>query len=146
MATDELSQDDIDALLNRAAERARAAAGPGTAPVTEPSPAVPEPALQAEATNPQVAVSTGGATGMLDDLLDIPLELRVRLGEAVMPIEDVIALREGSVVELDRSTGDPVDILASNRVIAKGEVVVVDDRFTVRLTQILAPQARREKE
>ena len=83
---------------------------------------------------------------MLDDLLDIPLELRVRLGEAVMPIEDVIALREGSVVELDRSTGDPVDILASNRVIAKGEVVVVDDRFTVRLTEILAPQARREKE
>jgi flagellar motor switch protein FliN/FliY len=145
MAANELSQDDIDALLNRAAERARTSTGvvPGDA---APSSVGRRPTgVQSALRTTRGAVSTVDASGVFEDLLDIPLELRVRLGEAVMQIEDIVALTEGSVVELDRASGDPVDVLANNRIIAKGEVVVVDDRFTVRVTEILAPEASAER-
>jgi flagellar motor switch protein FliN/FliY len=162
MAANELSQDDIDALLNRAAERARAVSGqrapaaaeqlnvfgPQAAPEAVPAPAsVPPAGAASDGRAPtRGAASTVEAGGVVDELLDLPLDLRVRLGEAVMPIEEIVALREGSVIELDRAVGDPVDVLVNDTVVAKGEVVIVDDRFTVRLTEIIAPSANADRE
>ncbi len=126
MSPSELSQEDIDALLSRAAERARKA---GESTRTGDAPSHP-------------ADGTESVAGTFEALLDVPLEVRVRLGEAEMPIEDVVSLREGSVVALDRAPGDPVDLLVNGRLFARGEIVVVDDRFTVRITEILAPEGR----
>lgn len=75
----------------------------------------------------------------LDLLLDVPLRITVELGRAHMAVRDVLALQTGSVVELDRAAGQPVDILVNDRLIAHGEVVVIEDRFGVRITEIVSP-------
>ena len=73
----------------------------------------------------------------LDMLLGVKLQLIVELGRTSMRIEDVLKLGPGSVVELDKLAGEPVDVLVNNRLIARGEVVVIDDRFGVRITDVL---------
>ena len=70
---------------------------------------------------------------------DVELDLRIELGRTELLIEEVIKLREGSVVALDKLAGDPVDILANGRLIARGEVLVLNDNFCVRIAEILAP-------
>lgn len=75
----------------------------------------------------------------LDLLLDVPLRITVELGRARMAVRDVLALQTGSVVELDRAAGQPVDVLVNDRLIAHGEVVVIEDRFGVRITEIVSP-------
>ena len=86
----------------------------------------------------------GGAQGgtNLDLLLDVSLRVSVELGRTDLAIKDVLALGPGSVVELDKLAGEPVDILVNDRLIAKGEVVVVDENFGVRVTDIVSPQKR----
>jgi flagellar motor switch protein FliN len=78
----------------------------------------------------------------LDLLLDVSLRVSVELGRTELTIKDVLALGPGSVVELDKLAGEPVDILVNDRLIAKGEVVVVDENFGVRVTDIVSPQKR----
>lgn len=78
----------------------------------------------------------------LDLLLDVGLRVSVELGRTDLTIKDVLALGPGSVVELDKLAGEPVDILVNDRLIAKGEVVVVDENFGVRVTDIVSPQRR----
>ena len=124
MGAGELSQDEIDALLNRAAERARRASE-----VRREGTAVEDAGPGASQEPPDA----------FEHLLDVPLDVRIRLGQAEMTIEEVVSLRDGSVVELDRAPGDPVDILVNDRVVARGEIVVVEDRFTVRVTEVVAP-------
>ncbi len=121
MSPNELSQQEIDALLDRAAERARNASSSRRS-------AAPHAKERDEAPSPSA----------FESLLDVPVELRVRLGETEMPIEELASLGAGSVVALDRSPGDPVDVLVNGRLFARGEVEVADDRFTVRVTEILA--------
>jgi flagellar motor switch protein FliN/FliY len=75
-------------------------------------------------------------------LLDIPVEITVRLGITTMLIKDLLQLGQGSVVELDKLAGEPMEILANNRLIARGEVVVVNEKFGVRLTDIISPSER----
>ena len=72
-------------------------------------------------------------------LLDITLNLSIELGRTVMNVKDILALNDGSVVELDKLAGDPVDIFVNGKLIANGEVVVIDDNFGVRVTDILSP-------
>lgn len=79
----------------------------------------------------------GGAQNAIDLLYDVQLELSVELGRAAIPVRDVLQLGPGSVVELNKLGGEPVDILVNGRPIAKGEVVVVDENFGVRVTEIL---------
>ena len=80
-------------------------------------------------------------TQSIDLLKDVPLRVTVELGRAQLLIRDVLGLRNGSVVELDRQAGAAVDILVNGVLIAKGEVVVVDERFGVRITEVVsAPQ------
>lgn len=76
----------------------------------------------------------------LDILQDVELDLRIELGRTEMLIEEVIALKEGSVVALDKLAGDPVDILVNGRLIARGEVLVLNDNFCVRVAEILSPE------
>lgn len=75
-------------------------------------------------------------------LLDVPLQITVELGRSRRKIRDVLAMGPGSVVELDRLAGEPVDVLVNGKLIAKGEVVVIDDNFGVRITDIVSPAER----
>jgi flagellar motor switch protein FliN/FliY len=78
----------------------------------------------------------------LELLLDVPLEVSVELGRARMSIQDLLNLSPGSVVELDKIAGEPLDILINDRLIARGEAVVVNDKFGVRITDIVSPSER----
>jgi len=78
----------------------------------------------------------------IDLLLDINMRVSVELGRTRMTVHDVLGLSSGSVVELDRQAGEPVDILINDRLVARGEVVVIDDRFGVRVTDIETPSQR----
>ena len=78
----------------------------------------------------------------IEFLLDIPLEITVELGRTRMLIKDLLQLGQGSVVELEKLAGEPMEILVNNRLIARGEVVVVNEKFGVRLTDIIGPTER----
>ena len=78
----------------------------------------------------------------LNMLLDIPLQLSVELGRTKRSVKEILDLSGGSIIELDKLAGEPVDILVNNRLIAKGEVVVIDENFGVRITDILSQADR----
>ena len=82
------------------------------------------------------------ASREIDFLLDIPIEISVQLGASKMLIKELLQLGQGSVIELDKLAGEPMEILANNRLIARGEVVVVNEKFGVRLTDIISPSER----
>lgn len=75
-------------------------------------------------------------------IMDIPVMLTVELGRARVPIKNLLQLAQGSVVELDGLAGDPLDVLVNGCLIAKGEVVVVNEKFGIRLTDVLTPAER----
>jgi flagellar motor switch protein FliN/FliY len=81
----------------------------------------------------------------LDILLDIPLQVTVQLGQTKRTVKEILELSPGSIIELDKLAGEPVDILINNRLIAKGEVVVIDENFGVRVTDILSQSDRLKK-
>jgi flagellar motor switch protein FliN/FliY len=90
----------------------------------------------------------GGPAGdgeNLDLLLDIPLEITIELGRTKMLINDLLKLGQGSVIELAKEAGDNLEILANNRLIAKGDVVVVNKKYGIRLTEVISPVERVEK-
>jgi flagellar motor switch protein FliN len=78
----------------------------------------------------------------LELLLDVPLDLSVELGRARMTIQDLLGLGPGSVIELDKIAGEPLDILVNDRLVARGEAVVVNDKFGVRITDIVSQSER----
>ncbi len=82
-----------------------------------------------------------GEGGNIDMLLDVDLEVKIELGRAEMAIEEVLRLRKGAVVELDKLAGDPVDILVNDKLVAHGEILVVNDNFCVRVTEIVDTEA-----
>jgi len=116
----------------------------------------PEPALAASAlpvpmgmpstSAPSFAPLPGnghsGDNSHIDLLLDISLQVTVELGRARMKIQEILALRNGSVIELDRLAGEPADILVNGTLIAKGEVVVVDEKFGVRVIEVVSRAKR----
>lgn len=75
-------------------------------------------------------------------LLDIPLTITVEIGRTRMLINDLLQLGQGSVIELDKLAGEAMEILVNNKVIAKGEVVVVNEKFGIRLTDVVSPTDR----
>jgi flagellar motor switch protein FliN len=86
-----------------------------------------------------------GATGAGNDIgmiLDIPVQLTVELGRTRIPIKQILQLAQGSVVELETLAGEPMDVLVNGYLIAQGEVVVVNDKFGIRLTDIVTPSER----
>ena len=78
----------------------------------------------------------------LDLILDIPLSVTVELGRSKMLINDLLQLGQGSVIELTKLVGDPLEVLVNNKLVARGEVVVVNEKFGVRLTDIVTPMER----
>lgn len=83
-----------------------------------------------------------GANNDLDMIMDIPVQLTVELGRAKMPIKNLLQLAQGSVVELSALAGEPLDVLINGFLIAQGEVVVVNDKLGIRLTDIITPSER----
>ncbi|MGO9444798.1 MAG: flagellar motor switch protein FliN [Thiobacillaceae bacterium] len=81
----------------------------------------------------------------IDMILDIPVTLTVELGQTKLPIKNLLQLSRGSVIELNGMAGDPLDILVNGCLIAQGEVVVVNERFGIRLTDIITPSERIRK-
>ena len=78
-------------------------------------------------------------------LLDIPLQVTVQLGKTKRTVKEILELSSGSIIELDKLAGEPVDIHINNRLIAKGEVVVIDENFGVRVTDIISQSDRLRK-
>ena len=81
----------------------------------------------------------------LDLVLDIPVNVSLRVGSTEISIRDLVKLVEGSVIALDRDASEPMDVLVNGTLIAQGEIVVVDDRFGVRLTDVVSPTERIEQ-
>jgi flagellar motor switch protein FliN/FliY len=82
--------------------------------------------------------------GGLDMLHDVEMEVSAELGRTRMSVRELLSLSPGAIVELDRAAGSPADLLVNGRLIARGEVVVVDENFGIRITQIVAPGTERE--
>ena len=90
----------------------------------------------------ETAGEESGEPASLDLILDIPLAVTVELGRSKMLINDLLQLGQGSVIELTKLVGDPLEVLVNNKLVARGEVVVVNEKFGVRLTDIVTPMER----
>lgn len=84
----------------------------------------------------------GEVTGNIGLLMDVSMQLTVELGRTKMLIKDILGMGEGTIVELDKLAGEPVDLLVNGKLVAKGEVVVIDENFGVRVTDIISPMER----
>ena len=124
-------------------EPTRSDAGSGTAPGFAASVNGADSVAAASFTNFTASTPDGSVTGNdLNMILDIPVQLTVELGRTRIPIKHILQLAQGSVVELDALAGEPMDVLVNGYLIAQGEVVVVNDKFGIRLTDIVTPGER----
>ena len=104
----------------------------------------------AEAASFDALADTGGLAGIsgevnLDVILDVPVTISMEVGSTRISIRNLLQLNQGSVIELDRLAGEPMDVLVNKTLIARGEVVVVNDKFGLRLTDIISPAERVKK-
>lgn len=120
------------------AEQKKTAKEEGTNPKGESPQYSPEVLAEPSANDAKVDVN-------LDLVLDIPVNVSLRVGSTDISIRDLVTLVEGSVVALDQEAGEPMDVLVNGTLIAHGEIVVVDDRFGVRLIDVVSPSERIEK-
>ena len=105
--------------------------------------AAAQPAAQPANIFPRLTPGTPAeGTKDLDLILDIPVSLTVELGRTRIPIKHILQLAQGSVIELDALAGEPMDVLVNGCLIAQGEVVVVNEKFGIRLTDIVTPSER----
>lgn len=134
----EISAPDInpEAEMGSVPEAAQAPAAPPTPQPVEEH-AAPARKVEFESLGNSSAAAPKGINS-LDMLMDVPMGVTVELGRAKMSVQEVLDLQSGSVIELDHLAGEAVDIFINSHLMARGEVVVVDDRFGVRITQILA--------
>lgn len=97
--------------------------------------------------NPNPTASRGPQPPVqsLDFILDVPLKLTVELGRSRMAVREILQLAQGSVVELTKFAGEPLEVLVNDKLIARGEVVVVNEKFGIRLTDIISPVERIEQ-
>ena len=89
--------------------------------------------------------STNGSPAPIDLLSDVDLQVKIELGRTRMLVEDVLKLADGAVIELDKLAGDPVDIYVNERHVARGEVLVLNDNFCVRINEILSASSETKK-
>ena len=101
---------------------------------------VSKPAFEAADTRPAL-----GQEANLDVILDVSVTLSLEVGRARVPIRSLLQLNQGSVVELERAAGEPLDVYANGTLIAHGEVVVVNEKFGIRLTDVVSPAERIRK-
>lgn len=124
-------QDDIDAML--------AAGGAAAAP------AAPRAPMEEFGSAPKANLPVNLDGPNLDVILDIPVSISMEVGNADITIRNLLQLNQGSVIELDRLAGEPLDVLVNGTLIAHGEVVVVNEKFGIRLTDVISPSERIKK-
>ncbi|AYC32536.1 flagellar motor switch protein FliN [Pseudomonas cavernae] len=128
---DDANQDDIDAMLAQSNAPAR--------------PAAPRAPMEEFGSGPKgnQPVSLDGPN--LDVILDIPVSISMEVGNTEISIRNLLQLNQGSVIELDRLAGEPLDVLVNGTLIAHGEVVVVNEKFGIRLTDVISQSERIKK-
>ena len=131
-AGDDASQADIDALMNQGA----------AAPSAPPPPRAP---MEEFGAGTPLNIPAGLEGPNLDVILDIPVTISMEVGSTDISIRNLLQLNQGSVVELDRLAGEPLDVLVNGTLIAHGEVVVVNEKFGIRLTDVISPSERIKK-
>jgi len=138
VAEQEVTNDDWASALNEQNAAAGAADASFETADASPQPA-PNPAVfeQFDASNARAQTRND-----IDLVLDIPVQLTVELGRTKLPIRNLLQLAQGSVVELDGLAGEPMDVLVNGCLIAQGEVVVVNEKFGIRLTDVITPGER----
>lgn len=132
---EEIAQEDIELLL-RQAETALAS-------IEEPSGASNIPGMQSFKFEEFRGATPSEEIATLDLIRDVEMDLRIELGRTHMHLEDILKLRKGSVVPLDKLAGDPVDVYVNGRLIARGEVLVLNDNFCVRVAELLSGETAR---
>jgi flagellar motor switch protein FliN len=157
VAVDDVPDPWSDDTLQAEIDAARIAAGVSVeerAPVSNPAPPVERSAPSASSRptptavhpvqfmplRPELPANDQGHG--IELLMDVALEVSVELGRSHMPISDILALRTGSVIELDKLAGEPVEVSVNGTLIARGEVVVVDEKFGVRITEVVSKSRR----
>ncbi len=105
---------------------------------------------EAAAVAPDILQESSGVEGSienekLDVILDIPVSLSMEVGRTQIPIRNLLQLTQGSVVELDRLAGEPLDVMVNGTLIAHGEVVVINEKYGIRLTDVMSPHERIQK-
>jgi flagellar motor switch protein FliN len=145
MSTDDMDIDWASAFAEQEAAEAATKAAP-------PPPAAPSgpafPGMSGPATPvsfPSLSGSNASSRHDVEMIMDIPVQLTVELGRTKLPIKSLLQLAQGSVVELDGFAGEPMDVLINGCLIAQGEVVVVNEKFGIRLTDIITPSERIRK-
>lgn len=141
----DVNMGDIGAALAAAGSQAAAsmpADSPNGGPLGGGAPASGGAGAPAGATSGKIA---GQPVQSLDFILDIPLKVTVELGRSKMAIRDILQLAQGSVIELAKFAGEPLEVLVNDKLIARGEVVVVNEKFGIRLTDIISPVERIEQ-
>lgn len=139
--TDTMNQDALADDWAQALEEQANASTADSAPAFDAE-TVPTPSTQGNPTAGSGAGASGGNLSDIQMVLDIPVTLSVELGRVKVPIRYILQLAQGSVVELDALAGEPMDVLVNGYLIAQGEVVVVNDKFGIRLTDIVTPSER----
>ena len=137
---------DESAAAMAAAIEEQPAGGPVTSTATQPAPATSEPSLgtgQFELQEFSDSSEVGVDANRVSMLHDVNLRVEIELGRTRMLVEDVLQLGEGSVVELDKLAGDPVDVFVNDRLIARGEVLILNDSFCVRVSEVLSDDPHR---
>ncbi|GJG94187.1 flagellar motor switch protein FliN [Cupriavidus pauculus] len=152
--TDGTQDKPVDPMDDWASALAEQTSAEQTAPAAEaaatttvaPAPAMPTATPAAATVFPPLAQEApSGFHNDIGMILDIPVQLTVELGRTKVPIKNLLQLAQGSVVELDGLAGEPMDVLVNGYLIAQGEVVVVNDKFGIRLTDIITPSERIRK-
>ncbi len=123
------SQDDIDAMLNQSAA----------------APSAPRAPMEEFGSSPKSNMPVSMEGPNLDVILDIPVSISMEVGNTEITIRNLLQLNQGSVIELDRLAGEPLDVLVNGTLIAHGEVVVVNEKFGIRLTDVISPSERIKK-
>jgi flagellar motor switch protein FliN len=123
-------QDDIDAMMASAAAA---------------EPAAPRAKMEEFGSVPRQSTPVSMDGPNLDVILDIPVSISMEVGNTEITIRNLLQLNQGSVIELDRLAGEPLDVLVNGTLIAHGEVVVVNEKFGIRLTDVISPSERIKK-
>jgi flagellar motor switch protein FliN len=126
-----MSEDSLENLADKLAEEAAAMAND-------------KPAESGAGGGSGIGTGSSAKDRNLGLILDIPLRVTVELGRTKMPVSELLNLTQGSVVELSKLAGEPMEVLVNDKLIAKGEAVVVNEKFGVRLTDIISPTERVE--
>ncbi len=163
MSDEVISQEEIDALKPEegAGETDGADAGVDGSDVTAEQDTAPVESLEVERSAAHIDVQKGGDTGVetvkfsslgnasgpgvgsgVELILDVQMQIAVELGRTTMLVKDVLALSPGSVVVLEKHSGEPVEVVVNNKTVARGEVVVIDENFGVRITEIINARER----